>query len=98
MSECSCDLTAIPAAERPAHIALARSLFRSVPGAARETPEGYEAEISADRFLDAVRFVENERRCCAHLSFSLELSPRGGPVLMRVEGPGASEALRALMD
>jgi len=65
--------------------------------AARETAEGYEIEIPADRFQDAVRFVENERRCCAHLAFSLTRPTRGAPLLLRVTGPGATEALRALV-
>jgi hypothetical protein len=97
MTDCSCDLTAIPAAERAGHIALARSLFFGGDAVARETVEGYEVEIPADRFQDAARFIENERRCCAHLAFSLALPARGLPMLLRVTGPGATEALRALV-
>jgi len=96
MTDCSCDLTAIPAADRPGHIALARSLFFGEPPA-RETAEGYEAKIPAERFPDVVRFVENERRCCSHLTFSLEVPPRGESVLLKVIGPGATESLRALV-
>jgi hypothetical protein len=97
MTDCSCDLTAIPAAERAGHVALARSLFFGEHAVARETAEGYEVEIPADRFQDAARFVENERRCCAHLAFSLMLPARGEPLRLRVSGPGATEALRALV-
>jgi hypothetical protein len=97
MEDCSCDLTAIPAAERAGHVALARSLFFGGGSAARETAEGYEVEIPADRLQDAARFIENERRCCAHLAFALTLPARGQPLQLRVTGPGATEVLRALV-
>ena len=97
MTDCSCDLTAIPASDRAGHVALARSLFFGADAVARETAEGYEVEIPADRFQDAVRFIENERRCCAHLAFALTLPARGRPMLLRVTGPGATESLRALV-
>jgi hypothetical protein len=97
LTDCTCDLTAIPAGERAGHVALARSLFFGEASTARETAEGYEVEIPADRWQELARFVENERRCCAHLAFALEVRARGGSVRLRVMGPGATEALRALV-
>lgn len=89
-----CDLSAIPADERAAHIALARGLIRSV----RDVNDGVAFELPADRLRDVARFIDNERRCCRHLAFTLEVPPRGANLTLRISGPGAGEELRALGD
>jgi hypothetical protein len=33
-------------------------------------------EIPADRLGDVVRFIDNERLCCRHLSFTLDVPAR----------------------
>ncbi len=92
-----CDLTAIPADHREAHFALARTLLFADEQAVREVQDGYLFELPADRIGDVAAFIENERRCCRHLTFSLDIPPRGAPVQLRVTGPGAREELRALL-
>ena len=92
----ACDLTAIPADQRPAHVAFVRTLVSRSLGAVRETADGLQFELPSDRLADAARFVDNERRCCRHLAFMLEVPPREAPLTLRVTGPGAREELYAL--
>ena len=91
-----CDLSAIPARQRVQHFLLARSLLFADERRVRELENGLEFELPPDRLGQVVRFVENERRCCRHLTFALEVPARGAPIILRVSGPGASHELRAL--
>jgi hypothetical protein len=63
----------------------------------RELEHGLGFELPAERLAEVARFVENERRCCRHLAFVVEIPPRSGTLTLRVTGPGASEELRALL-
>ena len=63
----------------------------------RELPDGLEVTLAADRLADVVSFIDNERRCCRHLAFGLEVPTAGAPLVLRVTGPGAADELRALM-
>jgi hypothetical protein len=92
----ACDMSAIPADERDAHIALARSLFFAGGRAVRETEDGLMVDLPPDLLGDVARFVENERRCCCHLAFALEVPPHGADLVLRVTGPGARDELLAL--
>ena len=92
-----CDLSAIPADQRDAHFALARDLLFADERAVHDVENGLAFELSPGRLADVVRFVENERRCCQHLAFVLEIPPRNGTLTLRVMGPGAREELRALL-
>jgi hypothetical protein len=92
----ACDLSAIPSEQRPTHIALVRALFGDFHRV-RELPDGLEASIGPDRLADAVSFIENERRCCRHLAFTLVVPPARAPLVLRVTGPGAADELRALL-
>jgi len=92
-----CDLSAIPADQRDAHFALARSLLFGDERAVREVETGLAFELPPGRLADVARFLENERRCCRHLAFALEVPPRDGTLTLRVTGPGAREELRALL-
>jgi hypothetical protein len=92
-----CDLSAIPADQRDAHFALARSLLFADERAVREVENGLAFELPPERLGDVARFVENERRCCRHLAFGLQVPSRSGPMTLHVTGPGAREELRALL-
>lgn len=92
-----CDLSAIPADQRDAHFALARSLLFADERSVREVEHGLAFDLPPERLSDVARFVENERRCCRHLAFALEIPPRNGTLTLRVTGPGAREELRALV-
>ena len=91
----ACDLSAIPADEREPHRALVRSLLFDGQRPAVDVPGGLAFRLPADRFNDAARFIEYERRCCRHLAFSLEVLPRMTEVILTVTGPGAREELEA---
>ncbi len=92
-----CDLGAIPADQLEAHFAFARTHLFGATGSAREVDGGYAFTIPADRYEEAAAFVSNERRCCAHLHFLLDVPPRGRALELRVTGPTAREELRALV-
>ena len=92
-----CDLSAIPADQRERHFELARSLLFADEHRVRDLENGMEFELPADRLDDTARFVENERRCCRHLAFTLAVPARGAPIVLQVSGPGARDELRALL-
>ena len=92
-----CDMSAIPADERDAHVALARSLFFVNETGLRELDDGVVFELEPDRLADVAAFLENERRCCRHLSFRLDIPPRNARLVLRISGPGALDELRALV-
>ena len=92
-----CDLSAIPADQRERHFELARSLLFADERRVRDLENGMEFELPADRLADTARFVENERRCCRHLAFTLEVPARGASIVLQVSGPGARDELRALL-
>jgi hypothetical protein len=86
-------LSAIPAEQRAGHLALVHSLFAE-ESQAREVANGLEVSVTADRFADVVSFIDNERRCCPHLSFAVEVPTGNAPLLLRVTGAGAVAELR----
>ena len=92
-----CDLSAIPANQRDAHVQLARALFADRDNAVREVEDGLLVELPVERLGDAARFVGNERLCCRHLAFAIEVPPRSESLALRVTGVGAREELRALL-
>ena len=93
----ACNLSVIPASERAAHAALARKVLFADETRVRDIEEGLMFEVRPDRLIDVVTFLENERRCCRHLGFTLEIPPREADLILRVTGPGASDELRALV-
>jgi hypothetical protein len=93
----ACDISAIPEDERAAHFALARALFSGAI-AVREVDAGMAFDLRPDRLADVAAFVENERRCCSHLAFALEIPARHGAITLRITGPGAREEMAALVD
>ena len=92
----ACVADAISANERSAHFELIRTLLALGSMRRRAMHDGYEFEFPADSFADLCRFVENERKCCPFLSFTLGLTPNGGPVTLQLSGPkGTREFLDA---
>jgi hypothetical protein len=90
-----CDLSAIPADQRQAHIALGKSLLTT--GIVDERDDEVRLEVGADRLGDVTRFIDNERLCCRHLSFTLDVPARGANLVLRVSGPGVRDELQALI-
>jgi hypothetical protein len=86
---------AIPPAERADHFALLNRLFGEAVRERRSVAspdEGYAFRFDADAFDDVGRFVRNERLCCPFLSFTVELSPDGGPIWVRLTGPSGTRS------
>ena len=86
-SPLACDMTAIPAEQRPLHLANSRELFSRIEEF-RELPEGYEFRLAngPDLLAQLAQFVSLERRCCPFLRFDVQVEAEGGPVWLRLSG------------
>jgi hypothetical protein len=92
----ACVPGAIPARERMAHFALLTRLFRDSARSRDRLPNGYGFRFGSDALDDLTAFVTNERRCCPFLTFTLEIAPADGPILLTLTGPaGIHEFLDA---
>jgi hypothetical protein len=91
-----CVPSAIPAIERAQHFVLARYLLNKQAAERVDLLDGYAFQFSADRLVELVRFIDNERKCCPFMTFRLEIAPQDGPVWLRITGPeGTREVLQA---
>lgn len=83
----ACDMTAIAAEQRSAHLATIERLFRSVQSK-RELPDGYTFELPNDSevLLTATEFISLERLCCPFFAFRLEIEREGGSVWLSLTG------------
>src|SRR6267142_4532579 len=70
----ACDLTAIAADQRDAHLATIDKLFRAVESI-RELPNGYSVRLpnESEVLLTAAEFIALERLCCPFFDFGLEI-------------------------
>ena len=82
----ACDMSAIPAAERPAHHALTHRLVHQALAELRELPDGFALRFAGEERDAVARFVAGERLCCPFLRFDLDVAPEGGPVWLYVTG------------
>jgi hypothetical protein len=83
----ACDPVGIPGeGEREEHFARITRLL-GVGLERTELPDGIAFRFSADLLPEVARFVENERRCCPFLAFSIELWPDAGEITLRMTGP-----------
>jgi hypothetical protein len=95
----ACDMTAIPAADRPAHHTLTRRLMTEAAVDIRELPDGFAFRFPAGEYQAVAEFVGRERLCCPFLTFTLELMPDRGPLVLRLTGPeGVKDFIRAELD
>lgn len=95
----ACVPSAIPAAERASHFALARELFTRGAQQRLELPDGYAFRFRPEAFESVRRFVANERKCCPFLIFELTIAENSGPLWLRMTGPdGTREVLQAELD
>lgn len=86
-SALACDMTAIPAEQRPVHLAQSRELFSQIEET-RELSNGYEFRFADEpnllqRLSD---FVLLEKLCCPFLNFAIEIEAESGPVRLRLSG------------
>jgi hypothetical protein len=58
--------------------------------------DGYGFRFAADKLVELVQFIDNERKCCPFMSFELVIAPESGPVWLRMTGPeGTLQVLQA---
>jgi hypothetical protein len=83
----ACDMSAIAADQRDAHLATIDKLFRAVENV-RELPNGYSFRLpnESDVLLTAAQFIALERLCCPFFGFGLAIEPEGGAVWMSITG------------
>jgi mercuric ion transport protein len=92
----ACVPAAIPAAERSAHFALARSIFMDLARQRQDLRNGYAFRFDAAELETLSRFIANERKCCPFMTFELEIAPASGPIWLRMTGPeGTRDVLEA---
>ena len=86
-SPLACDMTAIPAEQRPLHLAQSRELFTQIEET-RELPDGYEFRFADEPNLlqRLASFVSLEKLCCPFLNFAIEIEAERGPIWLRLTG------------
>ncbi len=86
-SPIACDMSAIPAAQRQAHLDTSRDLFSRIEEF-RELSNGYEFRFASEPALlvKLAEFTSLEKLCCPFLGFVVEVEPEGGPVWLRLTG------------
>jgi hypothetical protein len=92
----ACDMTAIPAGQRGPHHALIRRLMTEAVEDIGELPDGLVFRFPASEYDAVTEFVRRERLCCPFLSFTVDLHPDHGPLVLRLTGAeGVKEFIRA---
>ena len=83
----ACDMTAIAADQRDAHLATINKLFRAVESI-RELPNGYSVRLPNESaiLVTAEEFIALERLCCPFFDFNLEIEREGGAVWLSLTG------------
>ncbi len=83
----ACDMTAIAADQRDAHLATINKLFQAVESI-RELPDGYSFRLpnDSDTLLTAVKFIALERQCCPFFGFGLEIESEADAVWLTLTG------------
>ncbi|MGI9066363.1 MAG: hypothetical protein ACR2HX_08170 [Pyrinomonadaceae bacterium] len=83
----ACDMTAISADQRGAHLATINRLFQAVKSF-RELPNGYSFRLpnESDVLLTAAQFIALERLCCPFFGFGLEIESEGGAAWLSLTG------------
>lgn len=71
----ACVPSAIPAAQRARHFVLARELLNKQATERADLPNGYAFQFAADKLVELVRFIDNERKCCPFMTFDLQIAP-----------------------
>ena len=95
LSPLACVPSAIAPAERAAHFALIRRLFKEEAQERIEMGSGYKFRFPAASFDALTHFISNERRCCPFLSFELTVEPADAGLSLKLTGP---EGTREFLD
>lgn len=87
-----CNLSAIPADQRPKHDALAHEIFEAVQDR-RELANGYGFRLPLNLWLKVAEWATLEQLCCPFIDFRLELLSEGAFWLSLSGGEGVKELL-----
>jgi hypothetical protein len=90
----ACDLRALTTEERARHATLAGELFAAILER-KELANGYALRLPPERWLDAARWAELERKCCPFFTFELNAAADRGPLWLTITGrAGAKEFMK----
>lgn len=83
----ACELNAIDPAGRERHTEVLAQLRPAIEQV-EPLPDGYGLRLPADDrvLMLAAEFITRERRCCPFFQFTLDVTPDGGPVWLRLTG------------
>jgi hypothetical protein len=87
----ACNMSALTADERTEHATLAHDLFAAAEQR-KEFATGYAFRLPAERWADAARWAELERKCCPFFAFELNATADKGPVWLTVSGRSGAKA------
>lgn len=94
----ACNLEAIPASERPTHLAVSEHLLTRLALETQVVPNGYSFRFAAEHFSQVAAFISSERRCCPFYHFALEVPPGREALTLHITGPeGAKDMLAATL-
>ncbi len=94
----ACDLTAIDAEHRDAHLTQAAYLLQQVAQEIQELSDGYAFRFAPDDYSQVVAFIANERLCCPFFTFVLEVPSAQQPLWLRITGQaGVKEFFQAAL-
>jgi len=89
----ACVPSAIPADKRVRHFALARELLNRQSTERADLPDGYGFRFAADKLVELMQFIDDERKCCPFITFELVIAPESGPIWLRMTGPEGTRAV-----
>jgi hypothetical protein len=94
----ACDRLALTPERRKRHFDVLGPALIAKRTAVRALPDGYEIAFPADAttYQEAAEYVDGERLCCPFFHISLDVTPEGGPLLLRFTGrPGTKQFIEA---
>ena len=92
----ACNMTAITHEERGAHHALIRRLMSQAVREILALANGLALRFPPREYDAVAEFVGRERLCCPFLTFTLDVTPDQGPLMLRVAGSaGVKDLIRA---
>jgi hypothetical protein len=83
----ACDMNAIPADQREAHMNAGLQLFASVQGVTI-LPNGFRFRLPTNSVVihNVATFISNERLCCPFFAFSLDVEADHGAIYLTLAG------------
>lgn len=92
----ACDMTAIPVEERAVHSRLTHRLMGEAVEDISELRDGLAFRFPAEEYDAVTEFVDRERLCCPFLTFTLQVLPEHGALVLRLTGAeGVKDFIRA---